>query len=56
MESANNVGDTALALSPSFGIPATVCTNVSRAAGIVSELRMENGESKCLSTNLSIST
>ena len=46
MESANDVGDTALALAPTFGIPATVCTNVSRAAGIVSELRMENGKCK----------
>ena len=46
VELANDVGESAFALSPTFGIPATVCTNVSRAAGIVSELKMENGKCK----------
>ena len=45
MEIANNVGDTALALAPTFGVPATVCTNVSRAAGIdlVTRVRLAAG-------------
>ena len=34
VELANDVGETAFALSPTFGIPATVCSNVSRAVGI----------------------
>ena len=45
MEIANNVGDTALTLAPTFGVPVTVCTNVSRAAGIdlVTRVRLAAG-------------